>query len=170
MSKSYRVKVFSSSFHNTLSFALLDNWSPASLLSWSAHLVRCRPTFPLPSLGSHMVSLYVHLLLSILATWPLHFHLRHTKISLCYLFRYSDLFFSSRKWFRMLQYQPSPQVFTALTSINADFRQHMIIFLHPVRGTLETLSWEVQPHLIYSSELAPSNYRLFASMGHALAE
>ena len=75
VSKSYRVKVFSSSFHNTLSFALLDHWSPASLLSWSAYLVRCRPTFLRPSLESHMVSLFVHLLLSILAMWPLHFHL-----------------------------------------------------------------------------------------------
>jgi hypothetical protein len=37
---------FSSSFHNTLSVALLDLCSPASLLSWSAHLVRCRPHFP----------------------------------------------------------------------------------------------------------------------------
>ena len=75
VSKSCRVKVFSSSFHNALSLALLDHWSPASLLSWSAHLVRCLPMFFLRSLGSHMVSLCVHLLLSILATWPLHFHL-----------------------------------------------------------------------------------------------
>ena len=70
-----QTNVFSSSFQNTLSFALLDHWSPASLLSWSAHVVRSRPTFLLPSLGSHMVSLCVHLLLSILATWPLHFQL-----------------------------------------------------------------------------------------------
>jgi len=34
---------------------------------------------------------------------------------------------------------------------------------------LEALSWEV-PHAAYSSNLAPSDYHLFASMGHALAE
>ena len=57
VSKSYRVKDFSSSFHKTRSFAILDHWSPASLFSWSAYLVRCCPTFLLPSLGSHIVSL-----------------------------------------------------------------------------------------------------------------
>ena len=58
-------------------------------------------------------------------------------------------------------------------------RQHKIIFLHdnapshtakPVRDTLEELSWEVLPHAAYSPDLAPSDYHLFASMGHALAE
>ena len=60
-----------------------------------------------------------------------------------------------------------------------DFRQQMVIFLHentpwhtakPVRGTLEKLSWEVVPHEDYSLDLAPSDYHLFALMGHALAE
>ena len=58
-------------------------------------------------------------------------------------------------------------------------RQHKIIFLHdnapshtakPVRDTLEALSWEVLAHAAYSPDLAPSDYHLFASMGHALAE
>ena len=58
-------------------------------------------------------------------------------------------------------------------------RQHKVIFLHdnapshtakPVRDTLEALSWEVLPHAAYSPDLAPSDYHLFASMGHALAE
>jgi len=40
----------------------------------------------------------------------------------------------------------------------------------PVRNTLEALSWKVLPHAAYSPDLAPSDYHLFASMGHALAE
>jgi len=56
-------------------------------------------------------------------------------------------------------------------------RQHKIIFLHdnapshtakPIRDTLEALSWEILPH--YSPDLALSDYHLFASMDHALAE
>ena len=39
----------------------------------------------------------------------------------------------------------------------------------PVRGTLETLNWEVS-HTAYSPELAHSDYHLFAGMGHALAK
>jgi len=58
-------------------------------------------------------------------------------------------------------------------------RQHKVIFLHnnapshtskPVRDTLEAFSWEVLPHAAYSPDLAPSDYHLFASMSHALAE
>jgi len=58
-------------------------------------------------------------------------------------------------------------------------RQHKVIFLHdnapshtakPVRDTLEAFSWEVLPHTAYSPDLAPSDYHLFASMGHALTE
>jgi len=58
-------------------------------------------------------------------------------------------------------------------------RQHKVIFLHdnapshtakPVRDTLEALSWEVLAHAAYSSDLAPSDYHLFTSMDHALAE
>jgi len=39
-----------------------------------------------------------------------------------------------------------------------------------VQNYLETLNWEVLPHLAYSPDLAPSDYHLFSSMGHALAE
>jgi len=35
---------------------------------------------------------------------------------------------------------------------------------------LEALSWEVLPYAAYSLDLAPSDYHLFASMDHALAE
>jgi len=51
------------------------------------------------------------------------------------------------------------------------------IFLHApsymstmVQNYLETLNWEVLPHSAYSPDLAPSDYHLFSSMGHALAE
>lgn len=58
-------------------------------------------------------------------------------------------------------------------------RQHKVIFLHDnapshkaklVQETIEALNWEVLPHAAYSPDLAPSDYHLFASMGHALKE
>ena len=56
-------------------------------------------------------------------------------------------------------------------------REHSVIFLHdnvpghtenPVRGTLETFSWEVLSPAAYSTDLDPSDYKLFTSMGSAL--
>ena len=35
---------------------------------------------------------------------------------------------------------------------------------------LETLTWEVLSYVAYSPDLAPSDYNLFASLGHTLAE
>ncbi|KAM0728867.1 Mariner Mos1 transposase [Formica fusca] len=58
-------------------------------------------------------------------------------------------------------------------------RQHKVILLHdnapshtakPVKETIEAFSWEILSHAAYSPDLAPSDYYLFASMGHALAE
>ena len=40
----------------------------------------------------------------------------------------------------------------------------------PIHDTLEVLGWEVLLRAAYSPGLAPSNYHLFAPMGHALAE
>jgi len=57
-------------------------------------------------------------------------------------------------------------------------RYDKLIFLHDnapshtstmVRNYLEALNWEV-PHPTYSPDLASSDYHLFSSMGHALAE
>ena len=58
-------------------------------------------------------------------------------------------------------------------------RQHKVIFVHDnapshtakrVNETIETFSWEILAHVAYSPDLAPSDYHLFASLGHALAE
>ncbi|GFV40681.1 mariner Mos1 transposase [Trichonephila clavipes] len=40
----------------------------------------------------------------------------------------------------------------------------------PVKDTLKSLGFGILPHPLYSPNPAPSDYHLFASMGHALAE
>lgn len=59
------------------------------------------------------------------------------------------------------------------------YRHDKIIFQHDnapahtstlVRNYLEALNWEILPQPPYSPDLAPSDYHLFSSMGHALAE
>lgn len=58
-------------------------------------------------------------------------------------------------------------------------RHGKVILLHdnapshtakPVKDTLAALGWEILPHPPYSPDLAPSDYDLFSSMGHALAK
>ena len=58
-------------------------------------------------------------------------------------------------------------------------RGHKVIFIRDnapshtaksVRGVLEALSRDVLPHAVCSTDLAPSDYHLFTSMSHALAE
>jgi len=57
-------------------------------------------------------------------------------------------------------------------------RHDKLIFLHDnaplhtsmVQNYLETLNWEVLLHPAYLPDLALSDYHLFSSMGHALAE
>ncbi|UYV62912.1 hypothetical protein LAZ67_2002436 [Cordylochernes scorpioides] len=39
-----------------------------------------------------------------------------------------------------------------------------------VKETLEALQWDVLPHPLYSPDIAPSDYHLFRSMTHGLAE
>ena len=60
-----------------------------------------------------------------------------------------------------------------------DKRQHKVILLHDnapshaakrTKEAIETFGWEILSHAAYSPDLAPSNYHLFASMGHALAD
>ncbi|GFX32748.1 mariner Mos1 transposase [Trichonephila clavipes] len=58
-------------------------------------------------------------------------------------------------------------------------RQHKVIFLDdnapchrakPTKDIFKALSWEPLAHAAYSPDLAPSDYHLFASLGHALAD
>ena len=58
-------------------------------------------------------------------------------------------------------------------------REHKVIFIddnapaHRTKKTRELVnsySWEALPHAPYSPDLAPFDYHLFSSMGHALAE
>ncbi|UYV83664.1 hypothetical protein LAZ67_23001994 [Cordylochernes scorpioides] len=39
-----------------------------------------------------------------------------------------------------------------------------------VKETLEALQWDVLPHPLYSPDIAPSDYHMFRSMTHGLAE
>ena len=58
-------------------------------------------------------------------------------------------------------------------------RQHKVILLHnnapshtakPVKETIEAFSREILSPAAYSSDLAPSDYYFFTSMGHALSD
>ncbi|GFU26501.1 mariner Mos1 transposase [Trichonephila clavipes] len=57
--------------------------------------------------------------------------------------------------------------------------QHKVIFLDdnvlshrakPTKNIIKVLGWELLVHAAYSSDLAPSDYHLFSSFGHALAD
>ncbi|KAG5325192.1 MOS1T transposase, partial [Pseudoatta argentina] len=58
-------------------------------------------------------------------------------------------------------------------------RHDKVILLHdnarphiakPVKTYLETLKWEALPHPPYSPDIAPSDFHLFRSMAHGLAD
>ena len=73
-----------------------------------------------------------------------------------------------------------------ILSINGDnrkfckYRTRKVILQHDnarpphvakvVKTYLETLKWEVLPHSPYSPDVAPSDYHLFRSMAHDLAD
>jgi len=40
----------------------------------------------------------------------------------------------------------------------------------PIKETIEAFGWEILSHAAFSSDLTSSDYHLFASMGHALAQ
>ncbi|XP_018405655.1 PREDICTED: uncharacterized protein LOC108782006 [Cyphomyrmex costatus] len=48
--------------------------------------------------------------------------------------------------------------------------KHLMSISKQVKETIETFDWEILSHAAYSPDLAPSDYYLFASMGHALAQ
>ncbi|EFN76169.1 Histone-lysine N-methyltransferase SETMAR, partial [Harpegnathos saltator] len=57
--------------------------------------------------------------------------------------------------------------------------QHKVILLHDnapshtrklVKERIDAFNWEILSHAAYSPDLVPSDYYLFASMVHALAE
>ncbi|GFV10540.1 mariner Mos1 transposase [Trichonephila clavipes] len=58
-------------------------------------------------------------------------------------------------------------------------RQHKVIFLDdnapshrakPTKDIVKALGWDSLAHAAYSPDLVPSDYHLFASLGHALAD
>ncbi|GFX04717.1 mariner Mos1 transposase [Trichonephila clavipes] len=58
-------------------------------------------------------------------------------------------------------------------------RQNKVIFLDdnapshrvkPTKDIVKALGWEPLAHAVYSPDLAPSDYHLFSSLGHALAD
>jgi len=55
--------------------------------------------------------------------------------------------------------------------------QHKVILFHDnahtaklIKETIQAFGWKILSHAAYSRDLAPSDYHLFASMGHALAQ
>ena len=86
----------------------------------------------------------------------------------------------------MHQLQRPNRIFMARLSRTLKFkrpqyakRHDKVIFQHDnarphvakvVRETLEALNWDVLPHPPYFPDIAPSDYHLFRSMSHGLAE
>ncbi|KAG5326217.1 MOS1T transposase, partial [Pseudoatta argentina] len=80
-----------------------------------------------------------------------------------------------RKGFLMHPHRPQNQISMLLYAQRHD----KVILLHdnarphvakPVKTYLETLKWEVLPHPLYSPDIAPSDFYLFRSMAHGLAD
>ncbi|KAG5318098.1 MOS1T transposase, partial [Pseudoatta argentina] len=60
-----------------------------------------------------------------------------------------------------------PQRHDKVTLLHDNARPHVA---KPVKTYLETLKWEVLPHPPYSPDIAPSDFHLFRSMAHGLAD
>ncbi|KAG5315258.1 MOS1T transposase, partial [Pseudoatta argentina] len=82
------------------------------------------------------------------------------------------------KWLGMIQRQGHWVPYELKRPLYAQ-RHDKVILLHdnarphvakPVKTYLETIKWEVLPHPPYSPDTAPSNFHLFRSMAHGLAD
>ena len=59
---------------------------------------------------------------------------------------------------------------TTLFKTNLQPKHAQLHVAKPVKTYLKTLQWEVLPHPPYSPDIAPSDFHLFRSMAHGLAD
>ncbi|GFW83191.1 mariner Mos1 transposase [Trichonephila clavipes] len=83
------------------------------------------------------------------------------------------------KWIYFENPKRKNRSFHLIMSVIQQQGQKPLILLHdhapsytakPLKETLKSLGWDILPNLLYSSDLAPSDYPLFASKRSTLAE